>query len=215
MEIWIVGDVHGAIFTLEKLLKKLPRDARIIFLGDLVDRGNFSKEVFELVTTHYETLMGNHEYLMFNYIRDALIRGKSSMWNTNPAYGGKKTVRSYRDDLDTLFRHIELIPKLPKYLEIEGYFLTHGFGLPYYRQKETKTRQLYVNRLEEPYPDWEEGWQNYEVINIFGHTAYKEPLFGKNYIGIDTGCGHGMRLSAVALHSHKIISVDVDERDFA
>ena len=214
METWIVGDIHGAIFTLEKLLKKLPKNARIVFLGDLVDRGNFAKDVFELVTSRYETLMGNHEFLMYNYIRDALLRGKNSMWNENEAYGGEKTVRSYKEDIDTLMRHIELIPKLPKYLEIEGYFLTHGFGLPYYRQKKNKSRQLFVNRLEEPYADWED-WSEYKIINIFGHTVYKEPLFGKNFIGIDTGCGHGMRLSAISLHSHKTVSVETDERDFA
>ena len=155
--VWIVGDVHGAIFTLERLLAKISKDARVIFVGDLVDKGNYSKEVFELVTSSYETIFGNHEFLMFNYIRDAILRGKNSMWNTNPAYGGAKTVRSYQNDIDALMRHIEIIPKLPKYMIIGEYFITHGFGLPYYRQRDTKPRPLYVNRLEKPFDDWEEG----------------------------------------------------------
>ncbi|MRI83667.1 MAG: hypothetical protein C6I00_04530 [Nitratiruptor sp.] len=213
--IWVVGDVHGAIFTLERLLAKIPKEARIIFVGDLVDRGNYSKEVFELVTSCYETLLGNHEFLMYNYIRDAILRGKDSMWNLNPVYGGAQTVASYRDDVDTLLRHVAWIPKLPKYKVIRDYFITHGFGLPYYRQRDGKGHLLYVNRLERIRDDWEEGWSAYPIINIFGHTAYSKPKFGPNYIGIDTGCGHRHVLSAIELGSHKIISVQVDGRDFS
>jgi len=42
---WCIGDVHGCIFTLEKLVNKLPKNSKLIFVGDLVDRGNFAKEV--------------------------------------------------------------------------------------------------------------------------------------------------------------------------
>jgi len=214
---WIIGDVHGCMFTLEKLIKKLPKDAKLIFIGDLVDRGNFSKEVMEFVIENNHTsIFGNHEYLMFNYARDAIIRNKHSMWSLDKVYGGWKTVKSYQKDIDTLLKHIEFIPKMPKYLEIENYFLTHGFGLPYYRRKDTKEFQmdLYTNRLEDISLDWEKEWEDYEIINIFGHTPYNDVLFDKNYIGIDTGCSLGNKLSAVNLKTHKVISQKADRRDW-
>jgi len=213
---WIIGDVHGCIFTLEKLLAKLPKDANPIFIGDLVDRGNFSKEVMELIQREgYIAIFGNHEYLMFNYARDAILRKKHSMWSLDKAYGGAQTVQSYKDDEETLLKHINYILNMPKYLEIDNYFLTHGFGLPYYQRKEHKSikTKLFTTRLEEPTEDWEEGWERYETINIFGHTPYERPFFGKNYIGIDTGCVFGNRLSAVNLKTHKIISQTTIKKD--
>ena len=35
----IIGDVHGCFDTLIALIAKLPTDAKIIFVGDLIDRG--------------------------------------------------------------------------------------------------------------------------------------------------------------------------------
>ena len=213
---WIIGDVHGCMFTLEKLLKQLPQDAKPIFIGDLVDRGNYSKEVMEFVIKNrHIAIFGNHEYLMFNYARDAIIRDKHAMWSLDKAYGGQKTVISYKKDIDTLLRHIDYIPTMPKYLEIEGYFLTHGFGLPYYQRKDDPNYQmrLYTNRLENDSLDWERGWYEYETINIFGHIPYEEVYFGSNFIGIDTGCAMGGGLSAVQLKSHEVVSIAADWRD--
>ena len=45
----IIGDIHGHITPLKKILKALspdPASDRLIFLGDLFDRGPASWEVF-------------------------------------------------------------------------------------------------------------------------------------------------------------------------
>lgn len=212
---WIIGDVHGCMFTLEKLIKKLPKDAIPIFVGDLVDKGKYFKEVMEFVLQNgYLVVEGNHEFLMYNYIRDAIFRKKRSIW-LHDSYGGAQTVLSYKDDCDTtLLKHIEFIETMPKYIEIENYFITHGFGLPYYKRRNDKryVRKLYVQRLEE-LKDEEEDWRSYDIVNVFGHTPYPDVLFGKNYIGIDTGCVYGNKLSALNLKTYKVISENVDNRD--
>ncbi len=211
---WIIGDVHGCIFTLENLIKRLPKDAIPVFVGDLVDKGRHSKEVMEFVLQNdYLTTEGNHEFLMYNYIRDALFRGKKNLW-LSETYGGLVTVKSYGNDYDTLLKHIGFIERMPKYLEIGNYFITHGFGLPYYRRRneQESVRKLYTQRLEEYY-DEAEPWRLYNIINVFGHTPYTDVLFGKNYIGIDTGCVYGGKLSALNLETHRVISVNADDKD--
>ncbi|MEE9417226.1 MAG: metallophosphoesterase [Acidimicrobiales bacterium] len=70
----IVGDVHGEYETLIRLLKLLgysadgshPERRRLVFLGDLVDRGHDSPAVLELVMAfteagHAQCVLGNHE----------------------------------------------------------------------------------------------------------------------------------------------------------
>ena len=214
---WVIGDVHGCIHTLEKLIKKLPKDSVPVFVGDLVDRGLFSKDVLEFVMlNNYTVVFGNHEYLMYNYARDAIIRDIQSIWSVSKkSYGGLRTVQSYGNDIDTLLKHIDYITALPKYLEIGKYFITHGFGLPYYKSKDDKSKwmSIYTNRLENPFPDWENGWKEYEIVNIFGHTPYKEVLFGKNYIGVDTGAVFGKKLSAVNLGIRKVIEQKTVKKD--
>ena len=66
-----VGDIHGDIEALTRLLKRLPKmtaDDTLLFIGDFVDRGPASREVVKLVRSlptrtkaHVVALRGNHE----------------------------------------------------------------------------------------------------------------------------------------------------------
>ena len=59
---YVIGDVHGEYKTLLALLKKIPKDSEIIFVGDIVDRGLQSREVVALVRERgYQVVKGNHE----------------------------------------------------------------------------------------------------------------------------------------------------------
>jgi len=40
---YIIGDVHGEYQTFLALVEKLPKDAKLVFAGDLIDRGSQSK----------------------------------------------------------------------------------------------------------------------------------------------------------------------------
>ena len=36
---WVIGDVHGCADSLEQLLERLPAGDRLIFCGDVINRG--------------------------------------------------------------------------------------------------------------------------------------------------------------------------------
>lgn len=89
----IIGDIHGCYRELVKLLEKVKFDRkadRLISLGDLMDRGTQSYEVFDFFR-HLKTetgdrcviIRGNHEDMMMNA---ALWSGDSPLWKNN---GGK------------------------------------------------------------------------------------------------------------------------------
>ena len=66
---YIIGDVHGE-FDKKALKDKLPQNANLVFVGDLVDRGKKSKEVIEFVKdNNYSCVLGNHEKMMMDFLK--------------------------------------------------------------------------------------------------------------------------------------------------
>jgi serine/threonine protein phosphatase 1 len=217
-----IGDVHGCYHTLLKLLRKLPKDSNLIFLGDLCNRGKYSKEVIEFVIqNNHQCLMGNHEALLYKYLRGLVLRENNLRKNT---FGlNSATIKSYDSGIKlkrTIKKHFDWVESLPSYIELElnnkKLFLTHGFGLPYYARKDKISSKipLYSNRLDNKkyIKDWED-FSKYKIINIFGHCVFKKVLFGTNYIGIDTGCVGGNKLSAIDLETFKVYEQKVDLKD--
>ena len=79
----LIGDIHGEAPSLRALLEKLgynetfqgyqhPDDRKVIFVGDLVDRGLWQREVINIVRAMVESgnaqcVMGNHEFNAIAY----------------------------------------------------------------------------------------------------------------------------------------------------
>lgn len=108
-----IGDIHGDVNQLKKILKKFANRIDIyIFLGDYIDRGNFSKEVIEeLILLSQESkcifLSGNHEVHLKQYLKDGDLYKYAKV-------GGLETIESYvgknvtGDVLKALLHHIPL-----------------------------------------------------------------------------------------------------------
>ncbi len=68
-----VGDTHGDVFTTKKVIETyLTKDHTLIFLGDYVDRGDYSRENIRYLmntkinsTERVHLLMGNHEGFLY------------------------------------------------------------------------------------------------------------------------------------------------------
>lgn len=61
---WVVGDVQGCTDSLKALLARLPAEARLVFVGDIVNRGPDSLGALRLVRSLGEravVLLGNHD----------------------------------------------------------------------------------------------------------------------------------------------------------
>jgi serine/threonine protein phosphatase 1 len=214
---YVIGDVHGCYYTLLELVSKLPKNSELIFVGDLCDRGLHSKEVIEFVkSNNHKCIKGNHEYYMLEH----LLYESEPRWLTKEYMGGKETMQSYEGKDKLLEEHLQWMQNLPNYILTDNYFITHAFCLPYFKRRDNKTVEhaMMVNRLndkEEWGHDWEDGYEEYEVINIFGHDDYDEVQKGKNYIAIDTGCVYGNKLTALELGSMRVYQQDVLKRDVA
>lgn len=86
-----MGDVHGEFELLLDILKKWDEERQqLIFLGDLIDRGENSKACLELVWQLVREkeaicLTGNHERMFLAWLRDP--------WNAMIITGGMVAIR--------------------------------------------------------------------------------------------------------------------------
>ena len=223
---WIIGDVHGCIKTLESLLKKLPKVDKVIFVGDLIDRGENSKEVVQLVRdSSYDCVLGNHELSMIE--NGELLLGnpkeiETNIW-TSKKYdiGGMQTLSSYKrakDPINEFKNDIDWMKTLPLYLEYpdikdnNGRYLvvTHSYVDDLWNKRDSndqfdkdnfKTKVLY-SRNKEPK-------DNKEIFNIFGHTPVSDPIIKNHFANIDTGAYYTNKdlgvLTALEFPSMRII----------
>jgi len=211
--IFVIGDVHGCYYTLLNLVKQLPSDAKLIFVGDLCDKGNFSKEVISFVISNgYKCVKGNHEHLYDKYILNAVTKDIHSPWSSDKRYGGLQCINSYKGDVDLIKQHLSWIQNLPMYIQLGKYFITHGFALEYYKYKDNSDyyNDFLLNRI---YDDTVEPKVEENIVNIFGHCVFDEVKKGDKYICLDTGCSNGGKLTALQLKSNKIYQEPMDKRD--
>jgi|TARA_R110002020_G_scaffold47754_2_gene136211 serine/threonine protein phosphatase 1 len=100
--VWIVGDLHGRLDLLDLMLARIDADpdsgtARIVFTGDMIDRGPQSAGVlarlYDLVRHDPDRvicLMGNHERMMLDFLGDPLRQAPRWL-----AAGGGDTLASF------------------------------------------------------------------------------------------------------------------------
>lgn len=117
-EYTIVGDVHGNLRDLLRIFAHsgIPMSAGYIFLGDYVDRGEFSIEVITLLYS-----------LKLAYpTKVFLLRGNHEFKNMNSEYGFKKQcMKEYGEYIFDLFNESFSWMPLAAVLN-QRYFLVHG-----------------------------------------------------------------------------------------
>lgn len=197
-QIYIISDVHGCYKTLLKLIDQFPdkQNSKIVFVGDLIDRGANSYEVIKFVIdNNYDCVLGNHENMLLEYgpniDSDNLIRDKFWLYNC----GGNETLKSYTNK-EEFSKHYEFLKTLPLYREYKEYknkdnrylVVSHSAVGKVWSKKDSQNRfDIEDFRTHLLYSRYKE-FDNKDIFNVFGHTIYKEPNL-KAYRGaIDLGC---------------------------
>ena len=213
-KIYAIGDIHGQLHKLKGLIEKLPIDdtCQLVFVGDYIDRGEYSFEVIEYLINLYKRyncvfLKGNHEDLFMNF----MLGESDDMFVCN---GGDSTIQSYKNngyDISQFIEyqrrnlpitHVNFYKSLKNYYETDDYIFVHAGLLP----KNIPLSEQPVDVLL---------WERYDFINsdfdwgkkvIFGHTPNREILNMHNKICIDTGAYYeGGKLTCVVLPEEKFI----------
>lgn len=211
----IIGDVHGCNNALNSLLEKVKPEAgkdRIVFLGDLFDRGPESHEVFQTVQGLDEVfgedlilLRGNHEdYLL----QPRLTRRQRMIWESvgrqATVYSFQRAGKSMEGTVPWLRKRVQIFWKTEEFQCVHAGILVDPLEANDLRtlmhDHEMTEKNLYNGKL-----------------TLTGHIALKKATWfagdgvtteeinddenrllpEKGVLCIDTGCGKGGRLTAM------------------
>jgi len=204
----VIGDLHGCYDEAVALLRKLAVQAsdRVIFAGDLVDRGPRPRECVELAMQH-ECILGNHE-------EKHLQQRKRAAEKLSPDH---LRTRGALED-----RHYEYFSKLPALIRLpeHGAAVVHAGAYPGVPLEAQDTYHLlHIQSIKPPakksfWPSkapgdhrfWTNHWSGPERL-IFGHSVLTKPLVTEHAVGIDTGAVYGGGLTAVVLPSWELVTV--------
>lgn len=197
----VIGDLHGCFDELNQLLKlanyKKGRD-RLIFTGDLINRGPKSKQCIDFfINEKAESVMGNHEYW--------LLKAVDEGFSEYEIY--KKMQAEFGNDFLAL---IKLLKKLPLWIDFDDYIVVHAGLHP--KLDVAKTDPVFLTNVRKISDDngkmvpWFNLYKGRKTV-IFGHWARLEGVFKKNIIGLDSGCVYGKSLTGLILPGREIIKV--------
>lgn len=210
-KIFAIGDIHGCLSKLERLISKTDIDNKedtLVFIGDYIDRGADSKGVVDFVLDLKRKmrtvicLKGNHEQMFLDYV---CLNKNEDLYLSN---GGETTIASYgyrniRGDrkLNVPDSHMEFFNSLLSCYETDDYIFVHAGLRKNVLLKDQKIQDMLWIRHDFIMSSYDFG-----KTVVFGHTpmSHSKPLFLPGRIGIDTGAVYGGFLTCVELPSKKI-----------
>jgi protein phosphatase len=237
----LIGDIHGCAGEAEALLAKLgysiacegreglrsytvthPENRRVIFLGDLVDRGPRSPDVLRLVRSMTLAgmaycVLGNHDFKLKRWLegRDVKI-----------SHGLESTVLQFQTQPTGFAQDIQaFLGSLPTHIVFDGgqLVVAHaGLREDLHNTSSGKERSFAMygdttgERDSYGLPirlDWAAEYSGMAAV-VYGHMAVFDAVWVNNTICVDTGCVFGGRLTALRWPERELVSVKAFETYF-
>ena len=201
---FVVGDIHGCydeLLALVELVGLGERD-RLVCVGDLVVKGEKSREVLELFMSdaRFSSVLGNHD-------RALLQAWKGEREDLKPSQ------QRCRAQLDAgRERYAAFLASLPLFIDLGTHVVVHAGLRPNVALAEQSAEDLTELRTLGPDRTSREGTPWYEVyrgerVALFGHWPMTPPRRGPRAIGLDTGCVYGYSLTAYVVETGEFFSV--------
>lgn len=226
----IIGDVHGCYAELVQLLAKLgyevselpdgfsvtsPKGRRLIFLGDLVDRGPASPQVLKLAmhlvgTGQALCVPGNHDVKLTRFLQGKQVKLR---------HGLEQTAEQLTHESEAFKQQVlTFVQKLVSHQVLDGgkLVVAHaGMKQAFQGRASGRVREfaLYGETTGEvdsfglpERVDWAQDYRG-DALVIYGHTPVPRAEWINRTICIDTGCVFGGSLTALRYPERELVSV--------
>jgi len=233
----VIGDVHGCMHELEELLKKVnyTSEDRLVFLGDLVDRGPWSLECLRLARAlGAECCLGNHEETHLRWAKHEEKKNWIKGYKNPMANRGEEWMKLHASMSPN---DIHFLEGMKAFVQLEPDLVAVHAGLepgvlPHEQKVRSLTRVRWVNQetgkfvplehhdLSQPKNTvrWHDLWSGPDSV-VYGHAV--RTLFEPHITmpvpnavwtyGLDTGCVYGGMLTAMILPGRHIVQVPAFE----
>ncbi|MBK9265884.1 MAG: polynucleotide kinase-phosphatase [Polyangiaceae bacterium] len=220
----IIGDIHGCRSELESLLQKLgydletarhPQGRKVVFLGDLVDRGpdipGVLRMAMKLVAAGTALCVpGNHEMKLLRKLRGKDVRINHGLAESLAQLEREppEFVKQVADFIDGLVSHYVLDDGklvvahagMKASMQGRGSGKVRDFALYGETTGETDDFGLPVRY------NWAAEYRGRAMV-VYGHTPVPEPEWLNGTINVDTGCVFGGHLTALRYPEKELVSV--------
>lgn len=197
---FIIGDIHGAKKALVQCLQRsgFNNDTdRLIFLGDVCDGYPEVKECIEelLSIKNLIHLLGNHDKWSLKWMDTGEI---DYLWYFQ---GGKWTMQSYNDGV--IESHKQFLSNAKDYhIENDVLFAHAGYNPDKPFDENIQDNFIWDRKM------FTQGLKNQFKKVYVGHTSVAKITTRGNITGIDTGCGHGGRLTMMNIDTGEVFVSD-------
>lgn len=224
--IYAVGDLHGQTAEFERVFTLIEQDggldARVVFLGDYVDRGPDSAGMIDRLIQGRDagrdwiTLLGNHDRMFAWFLEDTprndphLLVGYHWL---HERLGGVETLRSYGvefeghirlEDLHAMAKaavprsHIAFLRDLVAMYQTADLAFVHAGIRP----------GIALNAQQENDLVWiRQAFHNHRTAHpkliVHGHTPLDQATHYGNHINLDTGAGYGRPVSVAVFEDRQ------------
>lgn len=200
--IYAIPDIHGYKDQLDRVLGLIEADggagARIVFLGDLVDRGPDACGVIDTLVDGLDAgrdwivLRGNHDQLFLDFLTDE----EETAW-LGENMGGRATLASYGVDNPTRHAARRAVPRshraflagLRHSFETDDLFFCHAGIRPGVPLADQDPHDLMW--IREPFLS---DRRDHGKLIVHGHTPEDQPAHYGNRVDLDGGAGWGRAL---------------------
>ena len=219
----IVGDVHGCFDELTALLRTLgydeslrhPEGRKVVFLGDVVDRGPKTPEVLELVMNMVESgsalaVPGNHDIKLMRALQGKHVKIAHGLAESLEQLAARtpelrERVAAFLDELVSHYvlddgKLVVAHAGMKEEMQGRGSGRVREFALYGETTGETDEYGLPVRY------NWAGDYRGRALV-VYGHTPVVEPEWVNGTICIDTGCVFGGWLTALRYPEKELISV--------
>jgi protein phosphatase len=227
----IIGDVHGCLDELLLLLNRLgytaertpdqefelvaPAGRKLVFVGDLVDRGPQVSEVLKLVMAGAKkgialSVMGNHDHKLFRKLRGSDVQISHGLSETLKQFESQppEFLERVRDFLATLPFHLIfddgklLVAHAGLKAELHGRTSDRARAFPLFGETTGETDEFGLPIRG----DWWSGYDGKPFV-VYGHTPIRQAVWINRCLCIDTACVFGHSLTALRYPEMEIVSV--------
>jgi protein phosphatase len=226
----VIGDVHGCLDELIELMTTLgyqvernetefsvvpPEGRRLVFLGDLVDRGPSTPDVLRLVMTMTAAnqavcVPGNHDMKLMKALKGRNVQlthglAESMEQLAHEPEEFREQVAKFLDGLVShyVFDDGKLVVAhagMKESMQGRGSGKVRDFALYGETTGETDEFGLPVRY------NWSSDYRGKALV-VYGHTPTPDPLWLNNTVNIDTGCVFGGRLTALRYPERETVTV--------